>query len=271
MAAVKDQVVLITGASSGIGEALARAYVKEGARVALLARRTDRLEALCRELNGAGVQALAITADVTRDGDLEAAVARTVAEFGALHVVVANAGSGVMGPFTSLTMDDFRRQVELNVYGVLRTAFASLPELRKTRGSLVLVSSVMAYLPLPFASAYTMSKAAVMALAESLRVDLSPLGVNVTHVAPGFINTELRRVDAQGRRDSAGQDPIPLWLQMPAAKAARLIIRATRRRRRELILTRLGALGVFFGRHFSGLTAWVMALGARLQVKRGQG
>lgn len=268
MANLNDQVVLITGASSGIGEALAREYVRRGARVALLARRTERLEALCKELDPAGQRALAFTADVTRDGDVEAAVARTVEAFGSIHVVIANAGRGAMGHVTKLTLGDYQDQIDLNVYGVIRTVFAVLPELRKTRGSFVVVTSVMAYLPLPSASPYNVSKAAAMALCESLRVDLSPLGISVTNVAPGFIDTELRRVDAQGRRDTSGKDPVPLWMQMPAPTAARKIVRATAGRRRELVLTGHGKLGVFFGRHFSGLTSALLSLGARRAGKR---
>jgi NAD(P)-dependent dehydrogenase (short-subunit alcohol dehydrogenase family) len=264
MGSLQDRVVFITGASSGIGEALAREYVRAGARVALLARRTDRLDALCTELNAGGSRrAAAFTADVTKDGEVEAAVARTLAEFGRIDVVVANAGGGLMGHFAKLSLPDFRGQVELNVFGVLRTLFASLEELKKSRGSIVIVSSVMAYLPLPAASAYNMSKAAVMALSESLRVDLSPLGISVTHVAPGFINTELRRVGADGKKNVDGVDPVPLWLQMPAPVAARKIIRATQRRRRELVLTAHGKAGVFLGRHFSGLTSAILAFGAR--------
>jgi NAD(P)-dependent dehydrogenase (short-subunit alcohol dehydrogenase family) len=258
-------IVLITGASSGIGEALAREYVKQGAKVALLARRTDRLEALCEELGKDNT--LALTADVTKDGHVERAIERTVTAFGGLDVVVANAGSGLLGHFADITIDDFRSQFELNVFGVLRTAYASLPYLQKSRGSVVLVSSVMGYLPLPNASAYNVSKAAVKSLAESMRVDLSPYGISVTHVAPGFINTELRRVDAQGNKDINGKDPVPMILQMPAPTAARKIIRATRWRQRELVLTNLGKLGVFMGRHFSWLTSVVLSFGARQQTK----
>lgn len=264
---VSDQVVLITGASSGIGEALAKEYVHQGARVALLARRTDRLEALCTELNAGGKRAIALTADVTRDGDVETAVARTLAEFGAIHVVVANAGAGALGHFSKLTLGDFQGQVDLNVYGVLRAVFATLDELKKTRGSIVIVSSVMAYLPLPAASPYNVSKAAVMALSESMRVDLAGLGISVTNVAPGFINTEIRRVNAEGKKDHAGKDPIPLWMQMPAQTAARKMIRATQGRRRELVLTGHGKLGVFMGKHFAGLTSAILAMGSKRDKK----
>ncbi len=263
-----NQVVLITGASSGIGEALAREYVKQGAHVALLARRSGRLASLCQELNQGGVKrAIAITADVTKDGDVEAAMARTLAELGPVHTVVANAGGGRLGHFTELTLEDFREQVELNVYGVIRTVYACLASLQQTRGSVVIVSSVMAYLPLPSAAPYNMSKAAARSLAESLRVDLSGLGINVTHVAPGFINTELRRVGSDGRKNLDAKDPVPLWMQMPAPVAARKIIRATRRRRGELVLTGHGKLGVFVGRHFSWLTSVVLAFVARRSMR----
>jgi NAD(P)-dependent dehydrogenase (short-subunit alcohol dehydrogenase family) len=268
MANLTGKVVLITGASSGIGEALAREYVAAGARVALLARRTDRLDALCQELNGGDVRAIALTADVAKDGDLEAAVARTVSELGRLDVVIANAGFGVMGHFTKLSLDDFRRQMETNVFGALRTARASVEELRKTRGSFAFVSSVMAYLPMPASSAYSMSKAALMSFSECLRVDMSPLGVSVTHVAPGFIATELRFAKEDGKIADGATDPVPTWLQMPAKTAARKIVRAVACRRRELILTNLGKLGVFFARHFYWLTAWVMAFGARRAGRR---
>ncbi len=263
---LKDRIVLITGASSGIGEALAREYAQRGAKVALVARRTERIAALCRELNASthDKRAIAVTADVTRDGDMSAAVARTIAELGGLDVVIANAGSGVNGHVTELELADYRAQVELNVFGVLRTVYASLEALEQSRGSIVIVSSVMAYLAMPASSAYSMSKAAARSLAESLRVDLAPLGVNVTHVAPGFINTELRRMGPDGKRAHDGADPVPPWLQMPAPVAARKIIRATARRRRELVLTGHGKIGVFFGMHFAGLTAWVMSLVSRL-------
>ena len=269
-----DEVVLITGASSGIGEALAREYARRGARVALLARRGDKLAALCDELNaqgsaGGGTRAIALTADVTRIDDLDAAVRRALDEFGGINVVIANAGGGVLGNFKRLTDDDYRAQFELNVMGVVHTLRASLAPLERSGGSFAVVSSVMAYLAMPDASPYSVSKAAARSLAESLRVDLAPLGVSVTHVAPGFINTELRRVDAEGKRDPNGKDPVPDWLQMPAPVAARKIVGAIRCRRRELVLTGVGKLGVFFAMHFPGLTAWVLRAGALSRGRRG--
>jgi len=119
-------VVFITGASSGIGAALAREYARRGADLALAARRTDRLDALAAELSAQGRRALVLACDVTRDGELEAAVARTRDAFGRIDVVVANAGFGVVGPVERLRLEDYRRQFETNVFGVLRTVYATL-------------------------------------------------------------------------------------------------------------------------------------------------
>ena len=166
MAADSPGVVFITGASSGIGEALAREWARRGADLALAARRVDRLERLAAELEAQHARRpLVIPCDVTRDGDLERAVARTLEAFGRLDVAVANAGFGVVGPVASLTLEDYRRQFETNVFGVLRTVYATLPALRASRGRLAIIGSVSGYLGMPGTSAYAMSKFAVRALA----------------------------------------------------------------------------------------------------------
>ena len=133
----QEQVVLITGASSGIGAALAREFARQGAHIVLMARRAERIEALAEELSGGGRSSLAITGDVTRDGDPERAVDLARSKFGRLDVAVANAGFSVGGRLVDLTLDDYRRQLETNVFGVLRTLYAALPELRKTQGRIV--------------------------------------------------------------------------------------------------------------------------------------
>ena len=134
--------VLITGASSGIGAALAREYDKRGARVALLARRKDRLEKLASELK----DARAIECDITDDASVQRAVREALAAFGELDVVIANAGIGVMGTVEELSIEDYRRQFETNVFGMLRTVKASIGTLKRTSGRIGLLGSVSGFL-----------------------------------------------------------------------------------------------------------------------------
>lgn len=248
----REQVVLLTGASSGIGAALAREFVAEGAKVALAARRTEMLERLVEELGGSE-RALAVTCDVTLDGDAERAVARVVERWGRLDAVVANAGFAVAGRFENLSMDDHRRQMETNLFGVIRTAKASIPELKKSRGRLGLVGSVNGYIGTPATSSYCMSKFAIRGLAQSLRYELAKDGVSVTHIAPGFVESEIRFKDNNGVHDPATKDPVPAWLVAPARDAAREIVRALASRKRERVVTFHGKVFVFLERHFPGL------------------
>jgi len=129
-AAFTGKVAFITGASAGIGAALAREFARQGAAVVLVARRRERLQELAAAIEQSGGKALAIEGDVTVDGSLEQAMAEAKRAYGRVDIVVANAGFGVMGRFDKLTLDDYRRQFETNIFGVMRTAKAALDELR---------------------------------------------------------------------------------------------------------------------------------------------
>ncbi|MBI1847586.1 MAG: SDR family oxidoreductase [Candidatus Rokubacteria bacterium] len=255
MSAFDGQVAFVTGASSGIGAALARALARQGADVALAARRTDRLAGVAADVRRAGRRAVITACDVTRDGDVERAVAETLAALGRIDVVVANAGFGVVGPFESLDLDAYRRQFETNVFGVIRTLRAGLDAVKRARGTLVIMGSVSGHVGFPGSSAYCMSKFAVRALAESLRFELAPAGVSVVLISPGFVDSEIHQVDNHGLRHAEARHPAPRWLLMDADRAARQIVRAIVRRRRERVITGHGKLVVFLQRHVPGLLA----------------
>ena len=259
------QTVFITGASSGIGAGLAREYARRGARLALFARRIDLLESLAAELTSLGVEVSIHQGDVTRDGDVGRALEELRGRGIGVDVVYANAGFGVAGSVQRLALEDYRRQFETNVFGLLRTVKESLPALRASRGQLVLMGSVAGYVASAGMSAYSMSKFAVRALAETLHGDLAPEGIAVTLVSPGFVDSDIRRTNNQGVVQAAAADPIPAWLRVGTARAARQIIRGVGRRRAEVVVTAHGKLIVFFGRHFPGL----LRLLAR-QVYRGR-
>lgn len=261
MGGFQDKVVLITGASSGIGAALGREFARRGAFVVLCARRVERLQALAREVGEA--RAIAVACDVTRDGDLEAATSAAVERFGRLDVAVANAGFGVSGRVGSLTLADFRRQFETNVFGVLRTVYASVPELRKTHGTLVLMGSVSGHVSPPGMAPYCMSKFAVRALAESLAGELRREGVSVVLISPGFVESDIRRTDNQGRVREGAKDPVPSWLVMPTDRAARQIVQAVERRVPEAIITGHGKVIVALDRYARGLVRLVLRRSTR--------
>lgn len=253
----QSKVVLITGASAGIGAGLAREYARRGADLVLAARRLARLEGLADEVQALGGRAVGVACDVTRDGDVERAVQVGLDHFGRLDVVVANAGFGVTGRVTNLTLEDFRRQFETNVFGVLRTVLASADALAARGGTLALMGSVSGHLASPGAAPYCMSKFAVRALAEALRGELRPRGVAVVLLSPGFVDSDIRRTNNQGRVREEAEDPVPAWLRMSTAKACRIMVRAIEGRRAEVVVTSHGKVAVFLSRHFPRLTRFL--------------
>jgi short-subunit dehydrogenase len=257
---MQGQVALITGASSGIGAALAREFARQGADIALCARRVERLESLARELTAeTGRKALAIACDVTREGDLEKAVERTTRELGRLDVLVANAGFSVAARLEQLTLEDYRRQFETNVFGVLRAIYAALEPLKKTKGRIALMGSIAGRFSIPENTPYCMTKNALTGLATGLRTELAFHGVSVTHIMPGFTDTEIFQVDNQGVFKDEKRIEVPAFLIMPVDRAARQMTRAIVARKPELILTWYGRLGVRLQRFFPRFTRWVLA------------
>jgi short-subunit dehydrogenase len=250
VAATAPSAVLITGASSGIGAALAREYARRGRPVALLARRTERLSRLAAALREQGATVAVHTGDVTCDGDVGRCVQTLLAEGWRIDTVIANAGFTVTGALPQLSMSDYRRQFETNVFGVLRTVYESLPALRESRGRLVIMGSIAGHVAAPGASAYAMSKFAVRALAESLRGDLRGEGIAVTLISPGFIDSDIRRTDNRGQVRNEAPDPLPHWVRMRTARAARLMARGIAAGRDEIIITLHGKVLVWTARHF---------------------
>jgi short-subunit dehydrogenase len=266
--AFRGKAVLITGASSGIGAELAEQLAQHGALLTLAARRVDVLARLGERIaDASGARALVIECDVTRDGDVERAVSETVQARGRLDIAFANAGFGVAGPFTKLAVADYRRQFETNVFGVLRTLYAALPEVARTRGQLVITGSVAGWVAAPGVSAYAMSKFALRALANSITPELARQGVALTLLSPGFVESNIRRVDNRGRLHADAPEPLPGWLVVNRRKAVRQMLRAVARRRREVIVTGHGRVLVAMER----FAPWIMRAVSAAMVRRGGG
>lgn len=263
----QGKAVLITGASSGIGEELAWQLGQAGAQLTLAARRRELLEKLAKRIADAGKLApLVVQCDVTQDGSLQKAVEDSVRHWGKLDVAIANAGFGVVGPLKRLSVEDYRRQFETNVFGVLRTIYAAFAEIEKSKGNIAIVGSVSGWAATPGASPYNMSKFAVRALANAITPELWLAGVKVTLISPGFVASDIRRVDNQGQFHEGAKDSIPAWLVMPTDKAVRQILRAIAKGKREAIITGHGKALVFLERFMP----WVIRAFSR-KIAAGRG
>lgn len=216
---LEGTVALVTGASSGIGEATARALAAQGAAVALVARRKDRLEALASEIGG---RALVLQADVTEEAQAREAVERTVREFGQLDIVINNAGMMLLGPAVGAPLDEWERMVQINVMGLLYTSHAALPHLLKAAeqgprqvADLVNISSVAGRRARPGTAVYNLTKFGVGAFSESLRQEVTRRHVRVALIEPGIVNTEL----ASHMRDEIREASMRVFAEVEALEA----------------------------------------------------
>jgi short-subunit dehydrogenase len=236
---------LITGASSGIGEELARQLSAEGVRLVLVARRADRLEQLCAELAGRGGSAHFVAGDITAPEVRQAALDAAQERLGGLDILVNNAGIGAIGPFSSADPQRLRRIMEVNFLAPAELIRAALPLLgRGTRPLIVNVGSVLGHRAVPKKSEYCASKFALHGFSDALRAELCHEGIDVLLVSPSTTQTEFFEsvIERQGE--------LP-WLKAgsaPAPRVARQAVRAMRRGRHEIILTPGGKLLVWLDR-----------------------
>ncbi len=189
---IEGKVVVITGASSGLGEATARLLSAQGASVVLGARRVDRLKSLANELTGNGGKALAVATDVTNCGQVKRLVDAAVQKFGRIDVMINNAGLMPHSPLERLKIDDWDRMIDVNIKGVLYGIAAALPYMKQQKsGHIINVSSVAGHKVTPNGAVYCATKHAVRALSEGLRVEVKPYNIRTTIISPGAVATEL--------------------------------------------------------------------------------
>jgi short-subunit dehydrogenase len=186
------RVVAITGASAGIGRATALRLARDGAAIAICARRADRLDAVAAEIVAAGGQALPIVADVTREADMEMLVARAIERFGRLDVMMCNAGFGIAGAIDEVAPDQMHKLMAINYDGTYLATRAALPVFRRQRaGHIIIVSSIVGKRGVPYMGAYAATKFAQVGLAECLRAELLGSGIHVSVVFPVSTETEF--------------------------------------------------------------------------------
>ncbi|MDC6352689.1 SDR family oxidoreductase [Zeaxanthinibacter sp. PT1] len=190
---LKNNVVIITGASSGIGEATAIKLAEHGAKVVLTARREERLEKVRKSIVKNGGEALVVTADVTSKEDMEKVVTRTLKEYGVIHVLINNAGLMPLSYVEKLKTEEWDRMVDVNIKGVLNGVSSVLPTLiENKKGHIINISSSAAHKYFPGGAVYCATKSAIKMFSEGLRQELAPkYGINVTSIEPGAVSTEL--------------------------------------------------------------------------------
>jgi NADP-dependent 3-hydroxy acid dehydrogenase YdfG len=214
MQGIAGKVVVITGASSGLGEATARMLAREGASVVLGARRVERIEALAKELNDAGGKALAVTTDVSRRDDVQRLVDAAVKTYGRVDVILNNAGLMPQSPLDRLKVEDWERMIDVNIKGVLYGIAAALPYMQQQKsGHIINVSSVAGHKVRAGGAVYSATKTAVRVISEGLRQEAKPYGIRTTIISPGMVATELpdsvTEPDVAERMHKAYESAIP--------------------------------------------------------------
>jgi len=250
----KDKVVVITGASSGIGRELAYRLAAQGAKLSLAARDLERLEAVSSECKKRGGQAIVIPTDVTAQTQCEHLVRRTVEGFGRIDILVNNAGVSMWAYFDEVTdLSIFEKIMRVNYLGSVYCTYYALPHLKASRGQIVGVSSLTGKNGVPTRSGYAASKHAMVGFFDTLRIELAPAGVSVTMIYPDFVATETRKRAFGPDGAPLGESPVREKEIMTVERCVDLVLPAIRVRKRELLMTLRAKVGQYLKLFAPGL------------------
>ena len=247
----KDKVVIITGATSGIGEAAARRFAREGAVLVLAARSREKLEALATELQRGGTRAIAQPTDLTVPAQLDALVERALRELGRIDILINNAGVGLFAPVETSKEEAVRAMFETNFFAPLWAARAVIPPMRRQGGGQIInVSSVVGLIALPLLTTYSATKFALNALADGLRAEVADDGIDVISVCPGRVKTSFQQNVLQNeiKRDGGGG--------ITPERVAEAILKASRRRKRLVVVPGYWKWGIVLADALPGLKEW---------------
>jgi NAD(P)-dependent dehydrogenase (short-subunit alcohol dehydrogenase family) len=239
-----NKVVIITGASEGIGRALALELAQQGAKLAISARNKDRLEELASECHDLGAETLVLPADVTIESECRRMVETTAQHWGRIDILVANAGRTMWAKLEELEDSSVLESImAVNYFGAVYCTRAALPWLLESRGRIVAVASIAGLTGVPARSGYCATKHAMVGFFDSLRIELADRGVTVTVVAPDFVVSKIHRRALDGKGTPLGETPMQEDRIMTAEDCARMMATAIARRKRLLITSRRGKLG----------------------------
>ncbi|MFT4664101.1 MAG: NAD(P)-dependent dehydrogenase (short-subunit alcohol dehydrogenase family) [Polaribacter sp.] len=254
----KDKVIIITGSSMGIGKVMALEMLKQGAKVVLNARNPERLNKTYQELKTAGHPVIAVAGDVSNIEDCKRIVTETLSAFGKIDALVNNAGISMEGEVTELSPDVFRKVMEVNYLGSVYPTQAVLPELKKTKGSVIFMSSAAGVRGLPGYSVYSSSKMALTALAESMKIELYPSGVHVGIAYVGFTQNDPDKTIYNADGEIIAQ-PIRTFIKAePPINVATRVSKMISSRPFKQVFTPLGKLNAIVNRWAPSLGEWIL-------------
>jgi NAD(P)-dependent dehydrogenase (short-subunit alcohol dehydrogenase family) len=239
---MKDKVIVVTGAASGIGAAICQRFGREKAKIALLDMNAAALDAQAEALRAQGLEALRILCDVTKEESCTAAMAQVFDRFGAIDVLVNCAGTTLRAPFAECTAAVLRKVMEVNFFGYVHCTMAALPGLVKNKGVIVAISSIAGFAPVVGRTGYCASKHALHGLFNTLRAELKGAGVHVMLVCPGFTRTNLQERALAGNGSIAGEPRTQFGRESSPESVAEAVYRGVLKRKRLVVLTAVGKL-----------------------------
>ncbi len=251
---MQGKVVIVTGASSGIGKALVYEFAKRGAKIVMAARNLEELEKIEQELKDKNVESLPVQTDVTKESDCKILVEKTIEHFGKLDILVNNAGISMRAMFDELDLDVIHRVMDVNFWGTVNCTRFAIPYLLASKGSLVGIISVAGFLGLPGRTGYSASKFAVRGFLNTLRVENLKRGLHVLVAAPGFTASNIRKTALTATGSQQGESPRAENKMMTAERCAEIIVNGIEKRKREIVMTLVeGKISVFLSKWWPSL------------------
>lgn len=243
-----DKVVIVTGASSGIGEAIAREFARNGSKVVLAARSENALKKITGELLTSKYEVSYVTTDVTSEAECRNLIDKTVERYGTIDILVNNAGISMRAVFTEVDLDVLRRLMDVNFWGTVYCTKYALPYLIQQKGSLIGVSSIAGFHGLPGRTGYSASKFAMHGFLETIRIENLKKGLHVMILAPGFTSTDIRRRALTATGKEQGASPLDEKTLMSPEYVARWVLKGIRKKKRNKLLTWDGRITALFQR-----------------------
>jgi short-subunit dehydrogenase len=254
---LKDKVVIVTGASSGIGEAIAREFSINGSKVVLAARSEEKLSEIVKEIRAKNGEAFYVCTDVRNEEDCKRLIEKTVGKYGTIDILINNAGISMRASFLSVDLKVLHQLMNVNFWGTVYCTKYALPYLIERKGSLVGVSSVAGFHGLPGRTGYSASKFAIHGFLETIRIENLKNGLHVMIIAPGFTSTEIRKHALMANGQEQGESPKDEIKLMSPEYVAKWVLKGIRKRKRNKLLTWDGRLTALFQRIVPELVDWL--------------